>query len=260
MARLSDKRRQRIKNRARKEVARETAGAGIAARQSIGAANREYGRSVADARGADKVMRNELAEMLGTIKASGLKGKYAAQTAAELRSRMAASSSAVPFAIQEAGSTRQEAVSEAMADLQQARLDRRAAVGERTTDLLEEARDAKQERIDDRKEKMEEAGKGGISRGVKNAMIVANNYLQAAEAKDGQEGVAKLLSNKGMFIQGVAKEAESADGVDARKAVALVVRRYQRGAIKNTLENFYGPGSFDRKRNQPKPVAGQRRR
>jgi hypothetical protein len=242
MAPLSNKRKQKLKQRAAAQTARENAGAGAAAKAAIGQANRDYGREVASARGAQKVEVSQLTNMLKGIGDSGLKGRYAAQTVADLRGRKMSAISSVPFAIADANAARRDAVASARSDIAEAQIQRQQDFGENYSSLLEDARKAKEDRLSS-----DESGPGGISTGVRNALIVANNYLNAADAKGG--GAAGILmQDRGAFAQGVAKDAEGADQVDALKAVNILIKRREHSAAKGSLESLYGPGSMTPKR------------
>jgi hypothetical protein len=240
MAKLGNKRKQAIKARAEAQARRENAGSGAAARATIGQANRDYGREVSSARGAQRVELSQLSSMLGNVGDAGLKGRYAAQTVNDLRSRKAESISGLPYAIADANEARRDAIATARADLAQAQIDMQNEIATNYTDMIGDARKAKEARLED-------GGKGGISTGVRNALIVANNYMNAAEAK-GEGAPALLLQDRGAFAQGVAKDAEGADQVDALKAVNILIKKRERDAAKSSLESLYGPGSMDPKK------------
>ena len=240
MAKLSKKKRRKVKRRAAAEVARETAGSTAPARAAMGQANRDYGRNVSDARGAQRTYKSQLNNMLSNVKSSGLTGRYAAQTVNDLRSRKLEAAAGVPYAIQEAQRTRDDALASARADLLAAQAAQQEAVGVRQTQLLNAARKAKTARVGERRDEASAAAEAAVegNRGVMNAMMTAKNYLDAAAAKDGRDGVTMLLKNKGAFITGVAADTEGADAVDSREAVNKLIRRFRRDTIVETFEPF----------------------
>lgn len=232
MARLGSKKRQHIKRRAKKEVAREYAGAGAGTRQAIKQANREYGRTASDARGAQAVQLSQLNRMLSNVRDSGLKGKYAAQTAADLRARKTEAISGLPFMLSQAAEDRTDAIGSIRADAAQLRSEKQQAIGSRTNDLLEDARKSKADRLEDRRDARKE--NKGVGRGVKNAMLTANTYLKNATAEE----KAALLADKKGFALAIAKDSEGADGVDAMKAINLLERRRKKRARKSVTKAF----------------------
>jgi hypothetical protein len=158
--------------------------------------------------------------------------------AGDLRSRIAESVSSVPYAIQEAQQTRADAIADARADLADARADKQAAIGKRFNDLLDEARTAKADKAEDKKKN------GGLDRGVRNALIIANVAYKNSSAEDRKV----FMSDPSAFAAGVAKKAEGADPVDARKAVEILFKRLRKNMLKNTFENVYGPQDWNRKK------------
>jgi len=218
MARLSPKRKQNIRQKAKAQSRRENVSSGSIAQSQIAGANRDYGREAQSARGAQKVEVSQLNNMLSNVRDSGLRGKYAAQTVNELRARKMDSISGLPYALADANTARRDAISTARSDLLASQVAQQEAFGSTFNDLLGDARDAKQGRIDDRKEARAD---GGMDAGVKSALIVANTYLKAANPKERAE----LLKDPGGFILGVAQEAEGADQVDAKRAVQILLER-----------------------------------
>ena len=220
MARLSPQKKQKLKQKAKVQSRRENTGANAVAQATIAGANQDYGREKKSAIGAQRVEVSQLNNMLGNIAGSGLKGKYAQQTVNELRSRKQDTISGLPYALADANVARRDAIAGARSDLLANQLAQQQDVGSRYNDLLDTARSDKQGRIEDRIKDRED-NPGGLSSGVKNALIVANAYMKAANPKE----QAALMADRNGFILGVAKDAEGADQIDAKKAVAIIMRR-----------------------------------
>jgi len=221
MARLSPQKKQKLKQKAKVQSRRENTGANAVAQATIAGANQDYGREKKSAIGAQRVEVSQLNNMLGNIAGSGLKGKYAQQTVNELRSRKQDTISGLPYALADANVARRDAIAGARSDLLANQLAQQQDVGSRYNDLLDTARSDKQGRIEDRADAKADGGPGGLSSGVKNALIVANAYMKAANPKE----QAALMADRNGFILGVAKDAEGADQIDAKKAVAIIMRR-----------------------------------
>lgn len=230
---LSPKRKRRLQARAEREVARETAGAGAGARAAISQANREYGRNVADARGAHRVMSSQLRSMQQNLGA-GLTRRDRSMLRSSLKSQIAQSAAGVPYAVQRAQEQRTDTISAARAELADAQADRQAKVGKRFNQLLDDARRAKADRVEEKREK------SGLDRGVRNA-IVAIKAAWPALAPEDQAG---YLKDPVRWASDIAKATKSVDNVDARQAVKIMMRRIQRDRARGALEQVYGSGSF----------------
>lgn len=240
---LSRQRKQRLRRQANVRAAREHVPATGEARSAIRQANRAYGREVADLHGAQRVQLSQLSGMLQNIGRSGLKGRYAAQTAADLRSRKADAISGLPYALSVARQDRNDQVADARSSLADARAAQAEAAGREYNRLLDQARKNKQSRVRERREN------SGLDRGVRNALIVADVAFKNSERED----QAAFLKDPAAFAAGIAKKAEGADPVDARKAVAILFKRVRKDRLKGTFENLYGPQDWDKKK-------GRRRR
>lgn len=154
--------------------------------------NRAYGNEAQSVRGAAGMVQESLAQALGGLKGSGLRGNYLRQATSELASRQGDAAQAIPFLLADAQENRTEALGEAQQQLAQDRAAMMQSSAEGFNQLLKEARGAgssllkeRENRARAKREEEEEEAKGGKGdpldldpKSLKNAELALKDALR----------------------------------------------------------------------------------
>jgi len=248
-SRLTPQVRRILKRRARGDARREAAPAIHAARQGVQAVNRGYREEKQSIRGATSMAQGTLAEALGSLPSSGLKGGARKQVAAELKSRSRDVSRSIPFLLADAASQRREDVTAARQDLINARAGR--ATDEATTfnQLLKEARGKGETEVKARRKDGKSELSDADKRRLRNASIAVKQELTEWAKDPGLRRANPLKSSADWrkFATGLDSEYAGFDLADAMDAI----RRLRRG--KKSLQ----PPKGGTRRVQPWEKAGR---